>query len=157
MKLNDFQINRLETENGVILLSRLQKEQQYLYVKVSKRYPEKIFTLPITMQNGKIRNIKFVKSSDIEFLKQDESFHKKEPQPQRGVRGRPYGFCKDCEKRDKRNELKKSVMTSVSGITGRLKNILYYLNMQNICTHIRKRRDNVKGKNVLFTIAASVF
>lgn len=118
MKFDDYEIKYLEKENNAISLFHLQKEQQYLYVKISKRYPEKIFTIPITMQNGKQHNVKFIKNSDLEKLKQDDRLRKKEPQPQRGVRGRPFGFCKDCkhiqdctlaipcEKRDKRNKLK---------------------------------------------------
>lgn len=97
MKLDYYEIKYLEEENNAILLSRLQKEQQYLYVKISKRYPEKIFTIPITMQNGNRRNIKFVKLSDLEKVKRDERLKNAEPQKRRKVRGRPFDFCKDCE------------------------------------------------------------
>lgn len=38
-----------------------------------------------------------MKIADLEELKHDERFRKKEPQKRREVRGRPFGFCKDCE------------------------------------------------------------
>ncbi|MBP5466087.1 MAG: hypothetical protein J6Y43_00790, partial [Clostridia bacterium] len=60
----------MEKENNAISLFHLQKEQQYLYVKISKRYPEKIFTIPIILQNGRQHNVKFVKNADLLKLKQ---------------------------------------------------------------------------------------
>ena len=117
MKFDDYEIKYLEKENNAISLFHLRNEQQYLYVKISKRYPEKIFTIPITMQNGKLHGVKFVKISDLQEVKCDDRLRKIELQPQRGVRGRPFGFCKDCEhfkdctadtpceKRDERNKL----------------------------------------------------
>lgn len=49
MKLDYYEIKCLEQENHAVWLHRLQNEQQYLYLKVSKRYPEKIFYIPITL------------------------------------------------------------------------------------------------------------
>ena len=69
MKFDDYEIKYLEKENNAISLFHLQKEQQYLYVKLSKRYPEKIFTIPITMQNGRRYGVKFVKNVDLEEVK----------------------------------------------------------------------------------------
>ena len=97
MKYDYYEIKYLEEENGAIWIYRLQKEQQYLYLKLNKRRPEKIFTIPITMQNGKRHDVKFVKISDLEELKCDERLRKSEPQKRRKVRGRPFDFCKDCE------------------------------------------------------------
>ena len=76
MKFDDYEIKYLEKENGAISLFHLKKERQYLYFKISKRYPEKIFTVPITMQNGNRRDIKFVKISDLEELKRDKRLSK---------------------------------------------------------------------------------
>ena len=72
MKFDYYEIEYLETENDAVSLARLKKEQQYLYVKISKRYPEKIFTVPITLQNGKQYNVKFVKVSDLQELKRNK-------------------------------------------------------------------------------------
>lgn len=97
MKYDKEIISRLEKEYTAIWLPRLQKENQYLYVKLSKRYREKIFTIPITMKNGNIRDIKFVKLSDLEELKRDERLRKEEPRKKRKILGRTFNFCKDCE------------------------------------------------------------
>ena len=70
MKYDYYEIKCLEEEYNAVLLSRLQREQQYLYLKVRKRYPEKIFTIPITLQNGKKHGVKFVKNADLTELKQ---------------------------------------------------------------------------------------
>ena len=69
MKYDYYEIKYLEEENGAIWIYRLQKEQQYLYLKLNKRRPEKIFTIPITMQNGRRYGVKFVKNVDLEEVK----------------------------------------------------------------------------------------
>ncbi len=70
MKYDYYEIKYLEKEHAAIWIYRLQKEQQYLYIKLRKRCPEKIFNIPIQMQNGNLHNVKFVSLSDIEELKQ---------------------------------------------------------------------------------------
>ena len=69
MKYDYYEIKFLEEENDAISLFHLRKIRQYLYVKISKRYPEKIFTIPITMQNGRRYGVKFVKNVDLEEVK----------------------------------------------------------------------------------------
>ena len=69
MKYDYYEIKYLEEKNSAIWIYRLQKEQQYLYLKISKHYPEKIFFIPITTQSGKQHNVKFVKLLDLKELK----------------------------------------------------------------------------------------
>ena len=76
MKLDYYEIKCLEQENDAVWLHRLQNEQQYLYLKVSKRYPEKLFCIPITLQNGKQYNVKFVKIADLEQIKSERYLKK---------------------------------------------------------------------------------
>ena len=76
MKYDYYEIKYLEEENDAISLFRLRKMRQYLYVKISKRYPEKIFSIPIKMQNGRRYNVKFVKIADVEKLKQRKRSNK---------------------------------------------------------------------------------
>lgn len=70
MKYDDYEIQYLEKENAAIWIYNLQKKHQYLYIKLRRRCPEKIFCIPITLQNGKQHNVKFVRLSDLEELKQ---------------------------------------------------------------------------------------
>ena len=78
MKFDYYEIEYLEKENNAVCLTRLKKERQYLYVKISKRFPEKIFTIPINLQNGKQYGVKFVKNTDLQILQQRKrSKHRK--------------------------------------------------------------------------------
>ena len=77
MKFDIHEIKYLEEKNESIALSRLQKEWQYLYLKISKFFPEKIFTIPIKLQNGKIYRKKFIKISALQEFKRNKGYKKK--------------------------------------------------------------------------------
>ena len=72
MKFDYYVIKYLEEQNDAVCLSTLRKKQQYLYVKIRKHYPEKIFNIPIKQQNGNEYNLRFVKIMDLENLKKSK-------------------------------------------------------------------------------------
>lgn len=95
MKLNKDIISEIEEKEGAILLTRLQKEKQYMYVKARARIPDKIFYVDIPLKNGSVHSVAFIRKADLTPLERDERFGKT-PKAHRKFRGRPFKFCAGC-------------------------------------------------------------
>lgn len=93
----DFEaIRAIEEEKGIISLPTILKQKQYLYRKVYREIPEKIFILDVPGCKDNSIKVKFITKEDFDWI----VIRKNAKKPTRGYKGRPFLFCKNCDKKD---------------------------------------------------------
>lgn len=96
MILNKDELKRQEESKDIVTLYTIRQENRYLYMKARKVFSDRIEYLELPAKNGNIIKTPYILKSDYEALVSDRN--QKKAVYKRGYVGRPYTFCKDCEK-----------------------------------------------------------
>ena len=95
MRIDREQIKVLERENDCTALCTVREDKMYTYIKIKKRYMDKVVYFPVTFKNGGSVQVAFIPNAFLAEMK-DLRFSE-EPKPKkRGWVGRPFAFCAKC-------------------------------------------------------------
>lgn len=98
MKVRFEDVQEVEKNTDSVSLNNIKRNFPYIYIKIKNHYVDRIFSAPI---GDKKVLIQFIKNSDLlDILEQGDLRRNLNKKKTRGILGRPYVFCKDCDKKE---------------------------------------------------------